>query len=115
MLLEMNGKMTFRDNNRVDTYLVTADKSRILDIVKFAGVLRKHDILVDFDTMDRSVKAQLKYANKINARTVIVLGGDELDSAACKIKNMETGEETSVNLGDIETIRNVTKGFIWRK
>ena len=47
--------------------------------------------------MDRSVKAQLKYANKIRAEYVIVLGDDEIESGKVKLKNMAKGEEITVD------------------
>jgi len=115
MLLEKNNKMSiFRDSNRVDVFLVCADTNYTLDVVRYAKYLRDNQVLVDYDTMGRSVKAQLKYANKINARSVIVLGGDEFASKTCKIKIMSTGEEKVFTFDDIKNIRDTVKGFEWR-
>ena len=51
--------------------------------------------------MNRSVKAQMKYANKIGAEYVIVLGDDEINSGQANIKNMETGEQIPVALSGL--------------
>jgi histidyl-tRNA synthetase len=54
--------------------------------------------------MDRSVKAQMKYANKIGAKHTVIIGADELANNTAKVKNMETGEQTEVSLDRIETL-----------
>ena len=59
--------------------------------------LRSIGVSAERDHMDRSVKAQLKYANKIRAEYVIVLGDDEIESGKVKLKNMAKGEEITVD------------------
>ncbi len=51
--------------------------------------------------MDRSVKAQMKYANKIGAKNTVIIGADELANNKANIKNMDTGEQTEVTLDKI--------------
>ena len=58
--------------------------------------LREAGIIVETDYMDRSVRAQMKYANKINAKHTVILGDNELNDNLAKIKNMETGDRKSV-------------------
>ena len=47
---------------------------------------------MECDSMGRSLKAQMKYADKIGARMSMVLGDDELANSRAKVKNMATGE-----------------------
>lgn len=68
---------------------------------KLTNKLRSEDICCEKDLMQRSLKAQMKYANKIMAKYTMVLGEDEIDKNIAKLKNMETGEEAEVNLSDI--------------
>ena len=49
---------------------------------------------------DRSLKAQMKYADKIGALFTLVLGDDELQHNQAELKNMKTGEKTPISLGD---------------
>lgn len=63
--------------------------------------LRTQGIIVETDYMDRSVKAQMKYANKIGAKNTVILGADELSKGKASIKNMETHEEIEVDLDKI--------------
>ena len=52
-------------------------------------------------SVDRSIKAQFKYANKLGAQYAVVLGDDELNDGSANIKNMMDGIETMVQLDDI--------------
>ena len=58
---------------------------------RIVNQLRNDGIIVETDYMDRSVKAQMKYANKLNARYTNL----------ARVKNMETGEQTEVTLDGI--------------
>ncbi|MBQ4518168.1 MAG: histidine--tRNA ligase [Clostridia bacterium] len=60
--------------------------------------LRREGVAVERDYMNRSVKAQMKYANKIGARYTVVLGDNEIEAGKAGLKNMETGDVTEVNL-----------------
>jgi histidyl-tRNA synthetase len=59
--------------------------------------------------MKKSVKAQMKYANKIGARFTLVLGEDEIANRSAKIKNMQSGEEQVVNLDDLTCLAKLIK------
>ncbi len=63
--------------------------------------LRAAGIRCEKDIMGRSVKAQMKYANKINARFVVILGDDEVESGKAELKNMATGETKDVHIDTI--------------
>lgn len=59
---------------------------------------REQGIFAECDLMDRSVKAQMKYANKINAEASMIIGEAELESGKAKLKNMITGEEKWIDV-----------------
>jgi len=58
--------------------------------------LRQAGIHAESDIVNRSVKAQMKYANKVQARFTTILGGDELANSSANIKDMATGEQVLV-------------------
>lgn len=69
------------------------------DLASVAGFkllqeLRGQGVTADIDHMGRSFKAQFKYAAKLGARFVAVIGQDEAEAASVKLKDMATGEET---------------------
>ena len=55
----------------------------------------------DLSYLGRSVKAQMKYANKLNAKNTIIIGDDELAKNEGNVKNMETREVTTISLDKI--------------
>jgi histidyl-tRNA synthetase len=63
--------------------------------------LRRQGIIVETDYMDRSVKAQMKYANKLGAQKTVIIGTQELEENRAKVKDMETGEQVEVALDKI--------------
>ena len=62
--------------------------------------LRVSGYQVEYDVMQRGLKAQMKYANKIGAAFVMVLGENELQDKKAKLKNMETGEQIEIALDE---------------
>ena len=84
-----------------DLYIATLSDKAKQDIMVLANSLRQEGISTEIDLMDRSFKGQLKYANKIGAKYMLVLGDDELASGEAKIKNMALGDETPIKLNEI--------------
>lgn len=65
---------------------------------KLVKELRENDIFAEKDISGRSLNAQMKYANKTNAKYALILGDNEVESQKAKIKNMATGEEKEIEL-----------------
>lgn len=66
--------------------------------------LRKQGISVETDYLGRSIKAQMKYANKIKAPYVVILGEDEIASGKVKVKNMADGSEVEASVDAIAAV-----------
>lgn len=65
---------------------------------KLVHDLRNLGICAERDLCSRSVKAQMKFANKLGARYSIVLGDDEVNSGKASIKDMENGSKYDIEL-----------------
>ena len=65
--------------------------------MEIADKLRTEGFSVQFDIMDRSVKAQMKYANKLGAKMSMILGDNELVTGKAQIKDMATGEQKEID------------------
>jgi histidyl-tRNA synthetase len=63
--------------------------------------LRDKGIKADMDHVGRSLKAQFKYAGKIGARHVVMVGGEEALRGNVKVRDMETREECETPVNDI--------------
>lgn len=85
----------------VELYVGILGKEARAKAYKIVNALRMAGVVVETDYMDRSVKAQMKYANKLGAKHTVILGENELNSNKANIKNMETGEQTEVALDAI--------------
>ena len=66
-------------------------------VVAHARQLRDRGVAVDLDLLERSVKAQMREANRQAARFVAVVGEDELLSGELVFRNMSTGEELQLS------------------
>ncbi|MBP5331564.1 MAG: histidine--tRNA ligase [Lachnospiraceae bacterium] len=71
------------------------------DGFKLVKALRDEGIVTETDYMDRSAKAQMKYANKLGAEYVVMLGSNEIESGTAKLKCMQDGSEEEIRLGDL--------------
>ena len=83
-----------------DLYVVgMGEKAKIKAFNIIEGV-RKSSLIAEGDIVGRSMKAQMKYANKIGAKFSMVIGDNELEQNKAKIRDMKTGEEKDVPLDD---------------
>lgn len=60
--------------------------------------MREEGFSALLDLNQRSVRAQMKYADKLGAKFNVVIGDNEVEAKTAKLKNMQTGEETEINL-----------------
>jgi histidyl-tRNA synthetase len=89
---------------KIDLYIVKIDKELKGKIFEIALSLRRKNISVDFDYLDRSVKAQMREANKLNSRYVLFVGGDEFKTGNYLLKNMESGEQIPVAFDKLDEL-----------
>ncbi len=82
----------------VELYVGILGKEARAQAFALVSSLREAGIVTETDYLDRSVKAQMKYANKIGAKNTVILGADELASGKAFVKNMGTGEQTELPL-----------------
>ena len=81
-----------------DLYIGSIGEAASVEALRLAGLLREEGFTAECDIVGRSVKAQMKYADKIGARFSMVLGDNELAEKKAAVKNMATGENTAVAL-----------------
>lgn len=90
----------FMENPTCELYIAPMGDTAKDKAVELASNLRTEGFLVEYDIMDRGIKAQMKYANKLNAKFVLVIGDNEIQSNSAKLKFMATGEELPITLDD---------------
>ena len=97
LLLEAEG-VTFPEEKRTKIYIAPAKADYSFEALRLTDELRRDGVIALTDVSARSLKAQMKFANKKNALFTLVLGDSEIETARAKAKNMDTGEETEVDL-----------------
>lgn len=100
LTLEANG-VEIDNPNHIDIFVVTIGDRAKLKSFSILKDLRVNHISADKDHLDRSLKAQFKYSNKINSRYTIVIGDDELDKDEATLKNMETGDQKLIKISEL--------------
>ena len=68
----------------------------MIEAFKLVNTLRQVGISAESDHLQRSIKAQMKYANKIGARYSVIIGESELEEKNLKLKEMESGNEVTI-------------------
>lgn len=94
--------ITLPEDEKCDIYIAPMDKEASFESMKMCADLRSSGIRAQTDVVGRSLKAQMKYADKIGAKYTMVLGSDELANKSAKVKNMENGESQELSLEDFE-------------
>jgi len=84
-----------------DIYIGHAEEAGFIKSQELAFALRKQGLCVETDIVGRSVKAQMKYADKIKAKYTTILGGKEIVSGEATVKEMATGTQKIVKLNEL--------------
>jgi histidyl-tRNA synthetase len=85
-------------------YFVGLDETAHIWAFLKTNELRRQGICAEVDYLGRSVKSQMREANRQHAQYAIVVGEQELKTKVAKLKNMLTGEETTISLEKIEIL-----------
>ena len=84
-------------------YFITLGNGAIKASAKIINSLRiKQNLTVISNSLRKNLKSQMKEANKLNVSYVIILGDDEIKNNSAIIKNMDSGNQESVKLKNIE-------------
>ncbi|WP_315073970.1 histidine--tRNA ligase [uncultured Clostridium sp.] len=108
MTLEKEG-IEIPKENLFDLYIGARGEEESKFAFKLASGLRNLGVKCEINHMGRSVKAEMKYANKLGAAFTTILGEDELANKKVNLKRMSDGETFEVSLGSLEEIAKVVK------
>ena len=97
LVLEAQG-IELPPEEKCNLYIVPAGENASLKAAELVTALRQEGVYALFDTVGRGIKSQMKYANKIGAEYVVVLGDNEIESGKVELKNMESGDVTEMSL-----------------
>ena len=93
------------DDTQIDIYVGSMGEEAKIKAIQLVNALREKNFKCECDHLDRSVKAEMKYANKIGAKYTLVIGEEELRAGKAKLKRMSDGEIFDCDINDLESIK----------
>lgn len=96
-----NNNIEIENPKSTDIYIATIGDAAKTKSFKLIKDLRANHISADNDHLDKSLKAQFKYSDKLNAKYTVVIGDDELANDTATLKNMKTSEQTTIKLSEL--------------
>ena len=91
--LEEKGSVTLPEIAKPKLYIAPMGDTAAVYALKTVETLRKAGIYAECDICSRSLKAQMKYADKIGAEYVLVVGDNEIESGKAQLKNMRDKDD----------------------
>lgn len=101
MVMEANGVEIPRPES-LDVFIAFMGERAKAFALGLMRRLRCSGVRAEMDILNRNVKGQFKYADRLNARYTVVIGDNELDEGKVTLKNMATGEQKLIAIEDIE-------------
>lgn len=96
LILEAQNSLPIEKNKTI--YIARVGNFSKKNVHNLAQLLRKEKIPVVFDINNRSLKAQLREANKLGAKFVLILGEEEYTRNEVIIRNMENSDQKNLSL-----------------
>ena len=91
-------RCNFPEPSRPDLFIVAMGEKATLKAVEIAKDMRDEGFSVVYDLNGRSLRAQMKYADKLGAKFNVVIGDNEVENKVVSLKDMATGESSEINL-----------------
>lgn len=102
LLLALESQNLLPEKNRsVDAYVVALGEKAQVEGFKLLNQLRKAGKSAAMDYAGRSMKAQMKQANKLNAKYAIIMGDDEIAEGAVMLRSMSDSQQEKVAAADV--------------
>ena len=110
LLLVMEAQGLYVGEDRpCDVYIASMGSEASVYASGLAAKMRAAGISAETDLMKKSLKAQMKYADRQGARFSVVIGESEMETGRAQLKNMATGEKTDIDLNDVTAVSAVIK------
>ena len=85
-------------NHDKDVFIATLGDSAGVPAFRLLNKLRENNIKAEMDLLGRSLKAQMKYADKFNVKYTVILGEDEINKGVACVRDMSDSSQTEIAL-----------------
>ncbi|MFA3782696.1 histidine--tRNA ligase [Melioribacteraceae bacterium 4301-Me] len=99
-----NEKSLRLNDESLDLFIVNIDKNLSDYAFNVSLFFRENGLSVDLDYLNRSVKAQMREANRQNAKFVLILGGEEFAKGEILLKDMNTSQQVTFLKDELEKV-----------
>lgn len=106
LAMEKSGALKENDN-RPALYIASMGKTAAKYAVGVVSKLRQAGIYAETDLVGRSLKAQMKYADKKKARFTLIIGDTEIENNKAQLKNMDKSEQIEIALDNIAELKEI--------
>lgn len=103
----LKSREEFKNTSLIDIFVIPMGTDS--EALKLANNLRDFGYRVEVDMTGKKLKKSFEFANRENIPYVIVLGEDEVKNSSFNLKNMDSGEETKIDLNNLEIIKDTIK------
>ncbi len=101
IMLAMDGDDKLVENNIKKIYLIGLGDEARSTMIKILGEIRNEGFYIEFDSLRRSIKSQLRESNKLGASITIIIGEKEIEEQSVQIKDLSSGNQQSVPFDSI--------------
>ncbi len=98
LLAAESQKVKIPDDSAISVFLVTLGQDIKPRAVKLLFDLRSNEISAEMDYSAKSMKAQMKLADRLGAKLVVILGENELNRGVAAVRDMSSGEQIEIEL-----------------
>lgn len=104
LLLMENTGVEIPNAKPVKIFIASIGENAVKKAFALTNELRLKGVKAECDHLNRSIKSQFKYADKIGAELVGVIGDSELEKGAVKVKKMSDGLELEIPLNELSKV-----------
>lgn len=97
-------KLALPEQPGLDVFVAVLDKQAQTMAFQLACNLRQSGLAAGYDTMERSLKAQFKYADSQRVAYTLLVGGEELTRDSVVLRDMQSSEQTEQSINEIVAI-----------
>jgi len=95
-------KIGYPSDEKIDIFIAPVGEEAKKIGMKLLLDLRKEGHSCEIDYLDRSLKAQMREANRLGAKKVIIVGERELEEGVYEVKDMQTGEQVRMPQAELK-------------
>ncbi|MCK4224198.1 MAG: histidine--tRNA ligase [candidate division Zixibacteria bacterium] len=103
LVLKMQKKFA-SEERKLDLFIAALGDETKTFAAKLIRDLRKKNIICDTDYLGRSLKAQMREANRQKAEKVLIIGEEEMKKGKAVLRDMKTGEQEEIELAEVDRI-----------